>query len=187
MRRLIKMSKDRWEKTKIKKFAVLAVICLLCFTSLWLVFNEFLYVQIEPTAPTEEGVTGLSRIFGLRTLLMFAPLLLALAIAIMYICWKPGRTIMLVQKGKERPVVEESLGSLKLLKDEEKLVILAIARSEGKMLQRELATITSLPSYKVTRILNRLERLRLITRKRYGMTNMVFLNFDSEKILEIIV
>jgi uncharacterized membrane protein len=72
-----------------------------------------------------------------------------------------------------------------MLRDDDKLVISAIVRSKGKILQRELTTITKLPSYKITRILNRLERLGLVTREKYGMTNIVYLNFDLKEMPEL--
>jgi len=126
------------------------------------------------------SISGLSQLFGVRTLLVI------LTIAMIYVLWKTVRPSVIIQRLAELPVKRTS-ESLKLLKGEENLIVLTLAKNEGKMLQKELITKTSLPSYKVTRALNRLEKLGVITRQKYGMTNMVFLNLDSKKVLEAIV
>jgi len=74
---------------------------------------------------------------------------------------------------------------LKVLKNDDKLVISTIARSEGKILQKELTAITKLPGYKITRILNRLEGLGVISREKYGMTNIIHLKFEPEEMPEL--
>jgi len=130
--------------------------------------------------PTLMSISGLSQLFGVRTLLVI------LTIAMIYVLWKTVRPSVIIQRLAELPVKRTS-ESLKLLKGEENLIVLTLAKNEGKMLQKELITKTSLPSYKVTRALNRLEKLGVITRQKYGMTNMVFLNLDSKKVLEAIV
>lgn len=122
----------------------------------------------------------------LKILLAISPFLAALTIAGVYIFWKRTKPTVLIKTVSKPPSgVRGAYESLKMLRDDDKLVISAIAQSKGKMLQKELTTITNLPSYKITRILNRLERLELVTRKKYGMTNMVSVNFDPKEIPEL--
>ncbi len=64
---------------------------------------------------------------------------------------------------------------LKKLNEDEKLVLDKINEEEGSIFQSELVEKTEFNKVKVTRILDRLEGLRIIERKRRGMTNIVIL------------
>ncbi|MDP1728865.1 MAG: MarR family transcriptional regulator, partial [archaeon] len=61
------------------------------------------------------------------------------------------------------------------LTEEEKLVLKIVQESEGSIFQSSLVEKTNMNKVKVTRILDRLEGLDVIERKRRGMTNMVIL------------
>jgi len=60
-----------------------------------------------------------------------------------------------------------------LLKCDEKKVYQNIVNSNGEILQNKLVVITGLSKVKITRILYGLEQKKLITKERYGFTNMV--------------
>jgi hypothetical protein len=71
------MSEKKGNTGGIKKYVVLTVICILSFTSLWLIFNEF---QVRSTTSTAEFSRSHVPGLNLRTLLLFSPFLLALII-----------------------------------------------------------------------------------------------------------
>ncbi|MBR9676303.1 MarR family transcriptional regulator [Candidatus Woesearchaeota archaeon] len=58
---------------------------------------------------------------------------------------------------------------------DQKKVLEKIISSQGSMFQSEIVSSTKLSKVKVTRILDRLEGLGLVDRKRRGMTNIVIL------------
>lgn len=61
------------------------------------------------------------------------------------------------------------------LNEEEKNVLNTVLNNQGSIFQSELVEKTNINKVKVTRILDRLEGLNLIERKRRGMTNIVIL------------
>jgi len=64
---------------------------------------------------------------------------------------------------------------LKKLNDDEKFLLDKIKDADGTIFQSELVDKTEFNKVKVTRILDRLEGLKIIERKRRGMTNIVIL------------
>ena len=64
---------------------------------------------------------------------------------------------------------------MKDFNDEEKNVFGKIIEAKGSILQSELVNTTGLNKVKITRILDRLEGIEIIERKRRGMTNIVIL------------
>ncbi|MBT4334661.1 hypothetical protein HOD61_02490 [archaeon] len=64
---------------------------------------------------------------------------------------------------------------LKKLNGNEKILLDKIKEAEGTIFQSELVDKTEFNKVKVTRILDRLEGLKIIERKRRGMTNVVIL------------
>ncbi len=69
----------------------------------------------------------------------------------------------------------ENKNILKKLNEDEKFVLDKIKESEGSIFQSELVEKTEFNKVKITRILDRLEGLKIIERKRRGMTNVVIL------------
>ncbi|MBN1385480.1 MarR family transcriptional regulator [Candidatus Woesearchaeota archaeon] len=61
------------------------------------------------------------------------------------------------------------------LSNDEKLIMAALASSDGTIFQSDLVEKTNMSKVKVTRLLDRLEGKGLIERKRRGMTNVVVL------------
>lgn len=64
---------------------------------------------------------------------------------------------------------------LKKMTDDEETVIDTIINSQGTIFQSDLVEKSGFNKVKVTRILDRLEGMNLIERKRRGMTNVVIL------------
>ena len=70
---------------------------------------------------------------------------------------------------------KEDKDILKKLNENEKHVLEKIEEAEGSIFQSELVEKTEFNKVKITRILDRLEGLKIIERKRRGMTNVVIL------------
>jgi len=64
---------------------------------------------------------------------------------------------------------------LNTLNSDEKVVLVKIIESDGSIIQSDLVDKTKFNKVKVTRILDRLEGMNLIERRRRGMTNIVML------------
>ena len=64
---------------------------------------------------------------------------------------------------------------MKKMGNEEKVVFGKIIDSNGSIFQSEIVERTKFNKVKVTRILDRLEGMNLIERKRRGMTNIIIL------------
>jgi hypothetical protein len=170
----------------IKKHMPLAIICTLTAASFWLIFNEFQtrpyteLIVILPSSPIDSST------LILRPLLLIFPFLLALTILGIYNFLRTTKIPVIIKIVGEQPLsMENTYDRLKVLSDHDKLVISTILRNEGKILQTKLKAVTKLPGYKITRILNRLEGLGVITREKYGMTNIIHLKFRLEKMPEL--
>jgi len=170
----------------IKKCMVLAIICVLTGASFWLIFNEFqTKTSTQLTVVLPLGPSNASTIM-LRPLLLVFPFLLALTILGIYNFLRTVKTPVIIKVVGEHPLGIEGIHEkLKVLSDDEKLIISAVTKNEGKILQKELTSITKLPGYKVSRIINRLEGLGVITREKYGMTNIIHLKFEPKKMPEL--
>ena len=70
---------------------------------------------------------------------------------------------------------KENKEIFKNLNDDENFVLDKIEEAEGSIFQSELVEKTEFNKVKITRILDRLEGLKLIESKRRGMTNVVIL------------
>jgi len=68
---------------------------------------------------------------------------------------------------------------LKKLNNEEKLILEKIKEEDGSIFQSTLVEKTEFNKVKITRILDRLEGLNIIERKRRGMTNVVILKYRN--------
>lgn len=69
---------------------------------------------------------------------------------------------------------------LSKLGPDEKLVLEKVIGSEGMMYQSDLVKETGFNKVKVTRILDRLEQMRIIERRRRGMSNVVVVSAKVE-------
>jgi uncharacterized membrane protein len=61
------------------------------------------------------------------------------------------------------------------LSADEKTVLNKVVEAEGSIFQSDIVEKTEFPKVKVTRILDKLEGMQIIERKRRGMTNVVIL------------
>jgi len=102
------------------------------------------------------------------------------AVALIAIIVIIGVILMLSKEDKQiitKTVKEERKISVNTsnLNPEEKRIIQSIAEAKGSIFQSELTEKSGFDKVKVTRILDRLEGMQLIERRRRGMTNIVIL------------
>ena len=93
---------------------------------------------------------------------------------------KEEKIITKIKKIKEqiesRRITKENYKKiLTRLNNDERIVFVKIIDAEGSIIQSELVDKTKFNKVKVTRILDRLEGMNLIERKRRGMTNIVII------------
>lgn len=81
----------------------------------------------------------------------------------------------------QKPTKEQFAGAMKLLSQDERTIVEKLIEHEGAMFQSDLVDGTGMQKVKVTRLLDRLEGLKLIERKRRGMTNVVILKAPQHK------
>lgn len=87
------------------------------------------------------------------------------------------KKIKVQQNQENKPNLNKIKESMSKLNEEEKQIINKIIENQGSIFQSELVEKTNINKVKVTRILDRLEGLNLIERKRRGMTNIVILKY----------
>ncbi|MBS3135852.1 MarR family transcriptional regulator [Candidatus Woesearchaeota archaeon] len=93
---------------------------------------------------------------------------------------KEEKVVTKVMKIKEQLKAEDITKEnyekiLSKLDDEDKKVLEMVIDAKGSLMQSDIVSKMSLSKVKVTRILDRLEGMMLIERKRRGMTNIVIL------------
>jgi uncharacterized membrane protein len=75
----------------------------------------------------------------------------------------------------QKPTKEQFAGAMKMLSADENTIITMLIDAEGAMFQSDLVEKTGMRKVKVTRLLDRLEGIGIIERRRRGMTNVVLL------------
>ena len=91
---------------------------------------------------------------------------------------KDNNTRTIIEPKKINP--EDYKKVMETLMEDEKKVLEMVMSSQGTIFQSDLVNRTEFGKVRVTRILDRLESINLIERKRRGMTNMVILRHGSE-------
>jgi uncharacterized membrane protein len=81
----------------------------------------------------------------------------------------------------QKPTREQFAGVMKILSHDENAILEKLIEAEGAMFQSDLVEKAGMQKVKVTRLLDRLEGLKLIERKRRGMTNVVILKAPQHK------
>ncbi len=90
-----------------------------------------------------------------------------------------GTRVPAKSAGTEHPVKKSEIEMPKSLSPEAKQVYDFIAQSNGAVLQGEIIAKTGMNKVKVSRVLDKLEMLGIIERRRHGMSNMVVLKKSS--------
>ncbi|OGD56749.1 hypothetical protein A3K78_06530 [Candidatus Bathyarchaeota archaeon RBG_13_52_12] len=121
-------------------------------------------------------------LFLSRPILLMTPFLLVLTIVGAYILTRLWMRDVVIQVITQE--IFKNSGPLRIakrLEGDEKLVFYKILQQGGEVYQNDLTLQLNLPRYKVTRILIRLENLKLIVRERRGMSKLVRLTFSPEE------
>ena len=94
---------------------------------------------------------------------------------------------LLLSKNRDKVIVVQTSDTIiktdidrNILNRNSVIVIDTLLQSSGQMMQVDLTKKTGLKGYQITRILNRFEGLGWIARKRYGMTNLIYLKLIPE-------
>ena len=97
-------------------------------------------------------------------------------IGIFFIFAREEKEIVIKKVTKKIKVTEKPIKiDYSKLKDGEKVIVRIIEEEKGSIFQSELVEKSGFDKVKVTRILDRLEGMQILTRKRRGMSNMVIL------------
>jgi len=118
-------------------------------------------------------------LFILKQILVLIPFLASLNIIGIYLIVRRNRFRVVVV-----PISEEVIDAqfdMDILRQEDRLILETLFMTSGRILQVDLRKRTNLKGYQITRILNRFESLGWIARKRYGMTNIIYLKLRPEK------
>jgi len=87
-----------------------------------------------------------------------------------------GKEEKIITKVEQNKITKEDYQKiLSNLSDDERLVLEKIIEAQGMIFQSNLVKSTGFSKSKISRILDKLENIGLIERKRYGMTNIVIL------------
>jgi uncharacterized membrane protein len=95
-------------------------------------------------------------------------------------------TYFFISEKYERKITKISKNiksTLRFLENSEKAIINSILNSNGKVTQSKIVDETKLSRVKIFRSLKKLEDRGIITKKPYGMTNLIELDDELKKIL----
>jgi len=154
--------------------------------SLFLLFNRIFSPQpIQITLESgQEITTSTPEYFSLAEVLLLVSCSFLIGSTAIYLYYNSDKsnenqhkTIVKSEKKIEFDDIDDKV--LNLLKPEEKKVILILKENNGEILQNKLVLKLMISKVKVTRILHRLQQKQLITREKYGLTNLVKLKKDN--------
>ena len=137
-------------------------------------FNRLPNVSFNESIP--RGVRGFR---GIST---YSPIILITSFLGMIISSFAGFTIMSLLKKKEKKEIKSSVMNAMLM-PEEKLVIKILERHDGELTQSELVKQSKLTKLKISRVIKRLESLKVVSKYPYGVTNKIKLEkkIDEEE------
>ena len=164
-----------------KKIGILVIVIsvIVIMFGLWLkTYND----KIAQVQVNETGTCYLpdgTCLHSTSDLMMYSSFGLAIFLAVlgMYLFLRnePKKTVI---KRIEKPIVRNEPAVIeppKSLSPETRSIFDLVVQSNGAILQGELITKSGVDKVKVSRILNKLEMLGLIERRRHGMSNLVVL------------
>lgn len=115
----------------------------------------------------QEVVTQSSHTFALTTVLILVVCSFVIGASITFLFYNAENNRILPKK---RAAIEHYLH---LLREDEKKVVRILSEHDGEMLQNRLVLALGLSKVKTTRLLASLERKRIITKERHGLTNHI--------------
>jgi uncharacterized membrane protein len=113
---------------------------------------------------------------------MFAPFLIAITIIGSYFLtrfWMRDVVINVVTETYNKTL---NVNRTKHLTDDEKVILKILIENKSEMVQSDLVKESKLPKHKITRILDRMENYEIVSREKYGITNIIRLNCEVESI-----
>ena len=113
-------------------------------------------------------------IFLMKPILFLAPFLLSITIVGLYLVIRRNRLSFIVVPASENAI--DFTVDREILSPNESRVLDTLFSSSGNMFQVDLTKKAGLEAYQVSRILKRFENSGWISRKRYGMTKLIYLN-----------
>ncbi len=170
-----------------KRFRVIISIVLLT-ASLFIIFNQLFTPQpIQIILETGQEVTTQNAdYFSLADALLLIIASFVIGSTSVYLFYNAEtKTVLNEIKTEQKVTPEPELKSkydmiLPLLRPEEKKILLELINTKGEILQNELVLKSGLTKVKITRILSGLEKKRLISKERYGLTNKIKLVNNKE-------
>jgi uncharacterized membrane protein len=158
------------------KFSIMISIIVL-IVCLFLLFNKLFTPQpLQITLQTGQEIsTSTSEFFSFpeTILLIISAFLVGMASTYLYF---NSDKVKLINESNKNKFDKHSYDLLiPLLKNDEKQVVHVLINSNGEILQNKLVEKLGHSKVKTTRILFRLEKKKLITKHRFGLTNKVFL------------
>lgn len=161
-------------------FSIILIALALSATSFYLLWAEI-------SGLNENDITfnfPISRMETLRFLagpmLMLAPFLLAITILGSYFLTKLWMKDVIINVVTETYEKTATISRTKYLTSEEKMVLNILIKNQPEMIQSDLVKESKLPKHKIIRVLDRFEQYDLITREKYGITNIIHLKTNIE-------
>ncbi len=111
---------------------------------------------------------------------MLAPFLLAITILGSYFLTKLWMKDVIINVVTETYEKTATISRTKYLTSEEKMVLNILIKNQPEMIQSDLVKESKLPKHKIIRVLDRFEQYDLITREKYGITNIIHLKTNIE-------
>lgn len=160
-----------------KRLAILAAYILLNLTYFWYILQNIrAYEYMDIMLPA--GPLG-SLVLSYRyTSMLIPPFILSIIFVAVYTTLKRPDITLVLEKREHRDLDIRKV--YRRLSDDERSIVQFLFNNDGQVLQSDLTKMLDVPRYKVSRMLNRLENIGVLTRQKYGMTNIVILN--SEKL-----
>ena len=146
---------------------------------------SFYLLWMEISAINENDVQFIFPANRLNTLfflagpmLALAPFLLAITILGSYFLTKMWMKDVIINVVSETYKKTATIDRTKNLTPEEKMVFDILISNQPSMIQSDLVKESRLPKHKITRILDRFEQYDLVSREKYGITNIIHIRAE---------
>ena len=114
-------------------------------------------------------------------LIVLAPFLLVITIIGSYTLTKLWVKDVIINIITETNKKTRDINKIDYLSEEEKMILKILIDNNPEMIQSDLVIKSNLTKYKVTRILNKFEKMKIVKREKYGITNIIQLLIDIDK------
>lgn len=160
---------------------IATILSTLSFYLLWTEMNGLNEYDITFQYPVSRFET---LIFLASPMLILAPFLLAITILGSYFLTKIWMKDVIINIVTETYDKTATVNRTNYLTSEEKKVLNILIRNQPEMIQSDLVKESKLPKHKITRLLDRFEQYDLVTREKYGITNIIHVKKNLETLDE---